>query len=346
MGRSKLGRLAALLGVAVSVGCAASVLVAERKTSSLPPSSTQAASASTAAAAAPAPAPLPPSSVTAAPALPEPPAASDNNLFGLVRPAGELAGEPEGVTSPDGKLVAWARGSEREPPSLWVSEPDGKNARQVLAVDRAQVGFPPPSRWRATPPRPLAESTGLSSLAFSPDAKRVYFLTDGWGTSLALYAAELDTGRARLVHDANGYTVIHRCKEARHVGRIIILEHRYFDPIPGSAVDWYFLIDAETRRHGIVGPEPANVARFLAKRCGIGSAPPDPPKPKLPRALAQGQRVCRGSLYSTKTIRFLDGTASLFVFAREIGVPGATPMALDAESADALLDFECAPSRR
>jgi hypothetical protein len=144
-------------------------------------------------------------------------------------------------------------------------------------------------------------------LEFSPDAKRIYFQADGWGTSLALYSVEPATGRVRFVHDANGYQVIRACSDPKQIGRLIILEHRYFDPIPTSAVDWYFLIDDRAKRYGIVGPERENVDRFLANTCGVGTALPAPEPEAVPLRLRQ-DAACKHEISKRKNIAFLDGT--------------------------------------
>jgi hypothetical protein len=286
-----------------------------------------------------APAPPPPPQTRPAPApsgaalsgvLPAPPQPEQNNVFGHVRPASELEDPEARAVSPDGTHVATARKA-----SVWLSDPDGKNGREVLDAATAKVDNPPDGTS-------LAATSGVYDLAFSPNGKHLYFQADGWGTSLALYYLDVDQGRVRFVHDANGYSVIQKCTAKNQVGRLIILEHRYFDPIPASAVDWYFLIDDQAKRFGIVGPEPENVARFLARTCGLGHAPPAPAAQRIPAKLARKSVRCGDALLRRKPIPFLDGTSlELFLYtsAQELREnPKVIPMAVSVEDAEHMIE--------
>jgi hypothetical protein len=337
------------LALLFALGCAASReqagLHAAARAASASPSAPSAAispPAASAGVAAPAPAGSGPAASDGA-TLPAPPSPDQHNLFGLVRSAGDLAGEEGGrVASPDGGRVAFVRsGSEKGKASLWVASKDGSQTRMLVDAASARVENPHDGA-------PLAETSGLFGLSFSADGKTLYFQADGWATSLALYSVEIDSGAVRYVHDANGYVVIRACKDKKHVGRLIILEHRYFDPIPTSAVDWYFLIDDRAGRHGIVGPDPENVDRFLARRCGVGAAPPDPPRSEVPPRLRSPRLDCGGQLVAHHPLSFLDGTTLDLFFATDKETlktdKDALPWVLDLEAAKGLLDSEC-PTR-
>jgi hypothetical protein len=235
--------------------------------------------------------------------LPAPPSADDHNLFGLVRSAADLAQQgSHRLASPDGERVVFVQPEgPRGKPSLWVSRKDGGEARKLVDVETTQVENPPRGIT-------LGEASGIFDLSFSPDGKKVYFQTDGWATSLALYVVEIDGAKLRFVRDANGYAVIRACTDTKQIGRLIILQHSYFDPIPTGPVDWYFLIDEQGQRLGIVGPEPENVERFMAKRCGVGVAPPDPPKAEVPPRLRASRLNCGGHVVKYNPLQFLDGT--------------------------------------
>jgi hypothetical protein len=258
-----------------------------------------------------------------------------NSLFGLVRPAEELAERDERVRSPDQKLLAFVKDAPEL--GLWVSEADGSEKRALFQAKSVKVENPPEGTS-------LGQTSALFGLEFSSDGKRIYFQADGWGTSLALYSVEVESGRVRFIHDANGYQVIRKCSDPAYVGRLIILEHRYFDPIPTSAVDWYFLIDDRAKRHGIVGPTRENVHRFLANRCGVGQAPAPAKLDRVPHRL-QKNLVCKHEISRRKHIEFLDGTGVDFFFVYDSAElarnPKTLPLVLGLEDASRWAENQC-----
>jgi hypothetical protein len=265
---------------------------------------------------------------------PTPPPAGSNNLFGLVRPASELA-EPERVPSPDGTRHAFVKTEPKL--GLWLSNADGTNAAELFDLASVRVENPPEGTS-------LARTTSITHVEFSVDGKRIYFQTDGWGTSLALYYFDIAKSHVRFVHDANFYQVIRSCKDKTQVGRLIILEHRYFDPIPNSAVDWFFLIDDQAKRYGIVGPESENVNRFLANTCGVGKAAPPGPSDVVPARLKK-RLVCKNEVLRPKSLAFLDGTrAELFLLNDKDELakdPKAMPMVLNLNDATQWAASQC-----
>jgi hypothetical protein len=276
--------------------------------------------------------------------LPAPPSPEDNNLFGLVRSAGDLAKAGSNrLASPDGARVVFVKPEgPKGKPSLWVSRKDGGDARKLVDVDTTHVEGSPGGIA-------LGETSGIFDLSFSPDGKKVYFQTDYAATSLALLVVEIDSGKLRFVHDANGYTVIRACTDKKQIGRLIVLRHSYFDPIPTMVVDWYFLLDEKGQRLGIVGPGPDNVKRFMAKQCGVGVAPPAPPKEEVPPRLRTPRLDCGEHVIQHKPVPFLDGTGLDFflVFDRESLKTESEPYpnVVSPGTAEAMVDFEC-PARK
>jgi dipeptidyl aminopeptidase/acylaminoacyl peptidase len=159
------------------------------------------------------------------------------------------------VLSPDGRWVAWARATPRdsvEGPGgwvqageIWIARTDGTGAR-MLARGRG-----------AAEPRELL--AGLDAPRFSPDGRRVYFLSRAWATSGALHAADVATGRRRFVAPANGYEVVPR---GRWRGHLVAWQHRYF--LAGGSYDWAWLLAPDGAEVGAVGETEAAVAEFLA----------------------------------------------------------------------------------
>jgi hypothetical protein len=232
--------------------------------------------------------------------LPDP---GPDNPFGLVRDAARIAAErgEERAKSLDGKRIAFVRVEQKGKASLWVAKADGSAERKVLDVATAKVENPNSGTV-------LADTSAIFGLSFSPDGKEIYFQADGFGTSLVVYAADVDKGTARFVSDANDYSVITRCRRREHVGRLILFEHRYFDPIPDQAVNWYFLRDDHGKKLGIIGPEPENVERFLARVCGLGKAPPAKPRTPIPARLERESLRCGDRVIAYRPIALLDET--------------------------------------
>jgi hypothetical protein len=237
--------------------------------------------------------------------LPTPRSASDNNPFALVRSASDIAAsELPFVASPDGKRFAFLPPSGSEHPQLWLANRDGSGARQLVDLATTQAKL---SEDEVGP----IPSSSLFAPSFSPDGKKVYFMTDGWATSLALYVVDAKSLKTTFVSDANGYHVIDHCRDASLVGSLVAYRHSYSQML--SAVDWYFLLDAAGKSRGIVGPEPDSVDRFLANRCGVAVPAPE----NIPKLLLK-RPGCNGMVLRYEPKRFLDGTElQLFYWVNE-----------------------------
>ncbi|MEW5927881.1 MAG: hypothetical protein AB1941_10370 [Gemmatimonadota bacterium] len=159
------------------------------------------------------------------------------------------------VLSPDGRWIAWARATPRdsvEGPAgrvgageVWIARTDGSGARMLVR------GRP------AAEPRELL--AGLSEPRFSPDGRRVYFLSRAWATSGALHAVDVGSGRRRFVAPSSGYEVVLR---GRWRGHLVAWQHRYF--LAGGSYDWAWLLAPDGAEVGAVGETEAAVAEFLA----------------------------------------------------------------------------------
>jgi hypothetical protein len=225
------------------------------------------------------------------PALPVPRSEADNNPFALVRPADEIAEEgPAFVLSADEKRFVFVRPEGDVFPELWIADIDGLNARRLVDL-RTSVSTLPEGESGTIP------SASLFAPAFSADGRHVYFQTDGWATSLALYSVSLKDAGVRFVSDANGFFVIRQCEKKSLVGNLIAYRHSYSE-LPLSAVDWYFLLDASGKKLGVVGDSPGSVDRYLEKTCGLGRAP----------ARLKALPGCDGEVLRYEPKRFLDGS--------------------------------------
>ena len=235
-------------------------------------------------------------------------------------PASPFAGEidaPPPPTEPAKEERAVAKSGKTafvRANSLWLSDRDGSHKRLLVNGAKTVV-------VNQTANLPGIEDVDIASLAWSPDESRIYFVKAGWATSMALFYVEPSTGRVFFFHDANGYSIIDTCRDAKQIGRVITFEHSYFDIDPGSATDAFFLVDgAEPKtneqrtggsgRIGIIGPDDSNVARFLAKTCGIGKAPAAAPA-KIPAKLASPTVRCKSFTLERADLAYLDGTKAV-----------------------------------
>ncbi|MBV9772638.1 MAG: PD40 domain-containing protein [Gemmatimonadetes bacterium] len=155
--------------------------------------------------------------------------------------------------SPDGRMVAFVHATpgdsvdtalgREEATSLWVVGTDGSGAR-VLARGR---GAESPERTLALFQAPW----------FSPDGRRVYFLSSAWATSGAVHAVELASGRERFVAAGNSLEVV---PSGRYAGDLLVEQHRYF--LAGGSYDWVWLLTPEGKDVGPVGESDVALEEF------------------------------------------------------------------------------------
>jgi hypothetical protein len=124
--------------------------------------------------------------------------------------------------TPD-RLVSTSLGEEQAT-ELWIANADGTDARRLL------TGSPADS----------VEHTiaSMSSPHFSPDGRRVYFLSRAWVTSDAVHAIDVATGREWFVAPGNSLAIVPRGPFA---GCLLVGQHRYW-PNEGGSYDWTWLL--------------------------------------------------------------------------------------------------------
>jgi hypothetical protein len=144
--------------------------------------------------------------------------------------------------SPDGELVVFVRSTpaqtvevgagEWEATELWTVRVDGTEAQMRVRGGTSAT----------------LETTraGFSDPQFSPDGRRIYFLSQAWVTSRAVHVADLNTGEVRFVCPGNSLEVIPR---GEYAGHLMVSQHHYF--LGGGSYDWLWLVTPNGR---VVGP--------------------------------------------------------------------------------------------
>jgi len=163
------------------------------------------------------------------------------------------------VLSQDGKKVVFLRKSDREAhgehgddsgsailaDQIWIVDIDGENAK-ILVRDRNpdDRGH---DKWRGEDVIAHIED---DTLQFSPDGKRLYFISSAWVTAGALHSVNVDGTDERFIASANTLKVIGK---GEYTGCVIVSQHRYF--LTGGSYDWYYVFTPEGKEIGPLGDD-------------------------------------------------------------------------------------------
>ncbi len=171
----------------------------------------------------------------------------------MPRAVTSLGHDRDASLSPGGRTIAFIRGTPGdsvatslgpdEATEVWVVGADGSGARMLVR-----------GRAAREPERALAL---MSSPQFSPDGKRVYFLSVAWVTSGAVHAVDVASGEERFVLPGTSVEVVPR---GHYAGHLLVTQHRYF--IIGGTYDWVWLFTADGREVGPIGEGEVAVAAF------------------------------------------------------------------------------------
>lgn len=158
--------------------------------------------------------------------------------------------------SPDSAMVAFVRPTPArliptalgsvEATELWVAHRDGSFARRVV------VG-----KSTDDPRNVLAD---LSSPAFSPDGRRVYFLSTAWVTSGAVHMVNLSTRQSQYIAAGNSLDVI---VSGEYAGCLLVGQHRYW--MAGGSYDWLWLLTPTGKDVGPVVDDDTDAVQRLVE---------------------------------------------------------------------------------
>lgn len=155
--------------------------------------------------------------------------------------------------SPDRRLILFVREARRDSvetvqgrvpaSSIWIVRTDGGGIRQLVEA-----------RSDTAPERALAS---FQLPQFSPDSKRIYFLSSAWATSGAVHAIDIASGAARFLAPGNSLEV---AATGPYAGHLLVEQHRSF--IAGGTYDWVWLITPEGREVGPLTDSPDELQEF------------------------------------------------------------------------------------
>lgn len=166
------------------------------------------------------------------------------------------------VLSPDNKTIVFIRKSKEEayitvggeedyaPEDLladqvWLVDIDGKNGK-MLVRDRTPDGQIN-REWKA---EDVIAHIDDSSLQFSPDGGKLYFISSAWVTSGAVHCANVDGSGERFVTDGNSLEIV---PKGKYKGHLIVRKHKYF--LAGGSYDWLWLVSPKGEDVGPLGEE-------------------------------------------------------------------------------------------
>jgi len=166
------------------------------------------------------------------------------------------------VLSPDGNKVVFLRKSDQEAyvavgspedylqagpgailaDQIWIIDVNGKNEKLLVRDYRGQD-------------RCENIIAHIGFLQFSPDSRKVYFITSAWATSGALHGVSINGRNEHFIAPANDLKVIDK---GHYKGNLIIQQHRYF--IDGGAYDWHYVFTPDGKEIGPLGKHPEKLS--------------------------------------------------------------------------------------
>jgi hypothetical protein len=149
------------------------------------------------------------------------------------------------IRATPGHLVSTSLGDEQAT-ELWIANADGTEARRLVsgrAADSVECTL-----------------AALSSPQFSPDGRRVYFLSRAWVTSDAVHAVDVASGREWFVAPGNSLAIIPRGPLA---GCLLVSQHRYRSD-QGGAYDWTWLLATNGQELALAASDSAGADHRMA----------------------------------------------------------------------------------
>jgi len=101
---------------------------------------------------------------------------------------------------------------------------------------------------------------GIAGAQFSPDGRRLYFVSSAWATSGAVHVIDLATRKERFFTDGSSLEIV---PNGEYRGCLLIQKHKYF--IGGGADDGFWLVKPDGKEVGPVGEDTENFRSTFLK---------------------------------------------------------------------------------
>ncbi|EBJ6950738.1 hypothetical protein DYJ22_09245 [Salmonella enterica] len=98
--------------------------------------------------------------------------------------------------------------------------------------------------------KPEKELSGFSNLILSPDNNTLYFHTDAWVTSPAIYKMDLKTYKPHYIVDGYLHCLV---RTGKYKGDLIVSQHRYY--VQGGTYNPISLFTPQGKKLGVVGDD-------------------------------------------------------------------------------------------
>ena len=130
---------------------------------------------------------------------------------------------------------------------LWIIGINDKKERMLVKDWNPDIDDPNGNLDVTTQLTKVISDIYDDSLQFSPNGKKVYFITYAWATSGAIHSVNIDGTNEHFIVAGNYLEVINR---GILKGNLIVQQHRYRD---SGGYDWFWLFSPEGKEMGVIG---------------------------------------------------------------------------------------------
>jgi len=151
--------------------------------------------------------------------------------------------------SPDGRTVIFIRSTGKNMSDELLPIEGEANEIWSINIETNEERLLIRGRKANTPANTLSN---LKCPRFSPDGKRIYFMSSAWVTSAAIHVMNSDGTEEQFLTDGNSLEVLQEDEygDIRCEGYLIVEKHKYF--IGGGSYDWHWLLTPDGEEVGPV----------------------------------------------------------------------------------------------
>jgi len=146
---------------------------------------------------------------------------------------------------------------------LWVVGVDGKNEKMLVENKRpneSKMNNEKDDNQITKELEKMIDEIDDNNIKFSPDGKKVYFISSAWVTSGALHVVNLDGSNEHFIASANNLERV--VTKGKYKGDLVISQHRYNDK---GSYDWYYLFTPAGKEVKALGDDQKNAEQISQK---------------------------------------------------------------------------------